>query len=61
MKYLITTDVTSVSGSQTWRVEADSKEEALYCFKRFGGEFVEEEIEVTSYNLPVANELEIED
>lgn len=46
-KFLITTGVVSASGWQLWEVEAETIEEARKKFDAEGGDFVEEEIEVT--------------
>lgn len=46
-KFLVTTSVTAAAGHQYWEVEADSIEEAKIKFDEDGGEFINEEVEVT--------------
>lgn len=44
--YYITSEIKSVSGWQQWRVEAESKEEALELFQQGNAYFIDEDIEV---------------
>jgi len=51
--YYLTCDVMGVHGTQTWLVEANSKEEAIEKWHSCDdAEFIYEEIEVTSLGKP---------
>lgn len=52
--FFVTRDVTSVSGTQTFVVEADSYEDAARKVKEGKGELDSEEIEVTGLAKPCA-------
>lgn len=45
--YFVTRDIVSVSGTQTFAVEAESHEEAARIVMNGGGEFDDDDIEVT--------------
>lgn len=45
-------------GIQVWKVLADSEEEALQKFKKEGGEFQFEELEVTALGDPHITEVD---
>jgi hypothetical protein len=49
-RYLIVCDVTSVVGNQTYYVDAVNPDEALAKFRRDGGEFYSEELEVQDFD-----------
>lgn len=51
-KYILSTAIENASGIQRWTVDANSPEAALKIFKAHGGEFLDEEIEVTSLCEP---------
>lgn len=46
MKYRIDRDVENASGTQTYEVEASSKEDALVRFNNWEGDVVYEEVEL---------------
>lgn len=58
-KFQIVRSVQDASGHQIFEVEANSKEEAAEKFRNGEGDFVSEEVEVTS--LSPINEREIEE
>ncbi len=45
--FLVSADVVKASGGQTWKVRAKTEEEAVEMVSKGGGDFFEEEIEVT--------------
>jgi hypothetical protein len=54
--YNVNVDVESARGSQTYEIIADSPEEAHAEYNSGGGEFVCEEVEVTSLSKPEVSE-----
>lgn len=61
MKYLISSAVTAVRGTQYWVVQAESEQEALDIFNFGGGDFLEQEIEVLDTDETSVEIYEIED
>ena len=61
MKYSIMVPVEHCSGYQFWEIEAKSIEEAKIKFVDGGGDFLDEEIEVTSLDYDNMEVEEIED
>lgn len=55
MKYRITREIEQSNGTQTWIVEANSKEEAIKNYNAGEGEFEAEEVEVTELGKPIAS------
>jgi len=58
-KYHINTKIKSAKGFQTWEIEADSSDNALELFKNGEGNVVEEEIEITSLEIPDIDDVEL--
>jgi len=54
MKYLVEVPVKSVDGSQSFMIEADSAEKAIAAVRNGGGEFVEDNLEVTELDFDSA-------
>lgn len=50
--YHVGTDVEDANGSQTWEIEAESKEHALELFNSGEGDIVIEDVEVTRLSTP---------
>jgi hypothetical protein len=53
-KYVVTVPIESVSGWQQFAIEAASEEEAVAKWKKRGGEFLCEDVEITSLDTNAA-------
>lgn len=58
-EFLVTVSVKTASGWQQFKVNADTKEEAIALVKNGGGEFQEEELEVDSLNFNNATTIKL--